>query len=269
MEGQNKSVLFLDSGIGGIPYFRHFRERNPGQSAAYIADRQNFPYGRRDREEVCAILAALVEKAARALRPEIIVLACNSATLAALPRLRELFPALAFVGTVPAVKPAALASKTGKVGLLGTELTVNEPSVKEIAVKHSGCELVGIAAPELVEFVETRADSATQEERRLMARRYLSRFRESGADALVLGCTHFLFLLEEFREEARPDIAVFESVEGISRRVESLLGQDRQGENGEARAPGRLLLTGAGAPEPSWKLWAERLGCALSLLEEA
>ena len=105
-----------------------------------------------------------------------------------------------------------------------------------------------------------------------MARRYLDRLSASGADALVLGCTHFLFLLEDFRREALPDIAVFESVRGVSRRVESLLAASAAGRGEKAAAPGaksRLLLTGAAAPEPSWEAWARRLDCELSLLEDA
>jgi len=263
---ENGSVLFLDSGIGGIPYFRHFRQRNPGRSVAYLADRRNFPYGGRDRAELAEILTGLVERAARKIGPDIIVLACNSASIAALSGLRERFPGLAFVGTVPAVKPAALASKTGRIGVLGTEFTVRESYIRELSARHGNHEIVGVAAPELVEFVEGRLDSATGEERKLTVRRYLDMFRENGVDALVLGCTHFLFLLEDFRSEALPDITVFESVQGISQRVESLLAADRPG--GGACAPDRLFLTGETPPEPSWVAWAERLGCGLSLLEE-
>ncbi|MCL2600207.1 MAG: aspartate/glutamate racemase family protein [Treponema sp.] len=262
---KDRCVLFLDSGLGGIPYFRHFHERNPGRGVAYLADRRHFPYGKRDRGELGAILCDLVEKTVRIIDPGIIVLACNSASIAALPALRERFPALPFVGTVPAVKPAAQASKTGKIGLLGTELTV-----RESGAGHGGCEIMGIAAPELVEFVETRLSGATDEERRLTVRRYLDLFRQSGADALVLGCTHFLFLLDDFRREALPDIAVFESVRGISLRIESLLSAENRGGGTEAPGPANcLFLTGQEPPEPSWVAWAERLGCGLSLLEES
>jgi len=266
---QNRCVLFLDSGIGGIPYFRHFHERNPGQSVAYIADRLNFPYGKRGRDELVEVLTGLVEKIVSKLNPEIIVLACNSASIAALPGLRERFLGLPFVGTVPAVKPAALASKTGKVGVLGTELTVRESYIRELSVRYGNREIVGVAAPELVEFVERRLDSAGVDEKLQTVRCYLDRFRETGVDVLVLGCTHFLFLLEDFRREAAPDIAVFESVQGISQRVESLLPMERRGEKpGASGTAKRLLLTGGTPPESSWAVWAERLGCELSLLEE-
>ena len=272
---KNRPVLFLDSGIGGIPYCRHFYRRNPGESIVYLADRLNFPYGPRERMELTAILTELVKKAIKALNPKIAVLACNTATIAALRELREEFPELPFVGTVPAVKPAVLASKTGKIGLLGTELTVKEPYIRQIALQYGNCEIIGIAAPELVEFTENRLDSASEEEKKATTKNYLSRFREAGVDAIVLGCTHFLFLLENFQQEAAPDITVFESIEGISHRIESLLAETIPKEQEKNQANGtapcnlnHLLLTGRAAPEKSWINWAERLGFNLSLFEE-
>ena len=100
-----------------------------------------------------------------------------------------------------------------------------------------------------------------------MARGYLNRFRAAGVDALVLGCTHFLFLLEDFQREAAPDITVFESVKGIAQRIESLLEQQHQ--NGDDPcAQNRLLLTGSAEPELSWIKWADQLGFSLSVLGE-
>jgi len=263
---KKQSVLFLDSGIGGIPYCRYFHQRNPGESIVYLADRLHFPYGKRDKDELAVLVINLVERVITAIDPKIVVLACNTATLAALSPLRERFPTLNFVGTVPAVKPAALASKNGKIGVLGTELTIKESYIRELAAQYGSSEITGIAAPELVEFVEERLDSAASEERREMVRRYLDRFRAAGVDAIVLGCTHFLFLEGDFRQEAAPDITVFESIEGISRRIESLL--DETTGTSDVSTENRLLLTGTSLPEPSWKAWAERLGFTLSLLEK-
>ena len=263
-------ILFLDSGIGGIPYCCHFQKRNPGESIVYLADREHFPYGNREKNELVEILIGLVGKIIRAINPKIAVIACNTATIAALSELREHYPYLPFVGTVPAVKPAALTSKTGKIGLLGTELTVRQPYIRELAAQFGDGEILGIAAPELVEFVESRFLSASAEEKRDAVRGYLNRFRAAGVDALVLGCTHFLFLLEDFRRESAPDITVFDSIEGISRRIESLITKSAVPGN---PVQNRLILTGSEVPEPSWKSWAERLDshqCCfdLSLLED-
>lgn len=263
----------MDSGIGGIPYCRHFHQRNPGERVVYLADRLRFPYGKRERAELIVILTGLVEKLISAVDPKIAVLACNTATVSALDSLRGRFPRLPFVGTVPAVKPAALASKTGKIGVLGTERAIEEPYIRRLAAENGNVEVCGIGAPKLVELVEHRLFRAGENEKRQAVGEYLDRFRAAGVDAVVLGCTHFLFLQEEFRHEAAPDIAVFDSVDGISRRAESLL--DDQG--GELRsglsAPDSgasenlLLITGPHAPEPAWRQWADELGFRLDLLE--
>jgi glutamate racemase len=263
-------VLFLDSGIGGMPYCHHFQQRNPLRSVVYIADRLHFPYGGRKREELVAILAGLTEQAVKLFDPKVAVLACNTASISALSQLRELFSDLPFVGTVPAVKPATLASKTGKIGVLGTELTVSEPYIRELAAENGGGEIIGIAAPDLIDFIERRADSASPEEKAETVRDYVHRFRSAGVDVLVLGCTHFLFLLDEFRQAAAPDITVFDSVKGVTRRVESLLAESAASEDGDAETPpvNLLLLTGSADPEPSWVYWSGRLGFSVSLLEE-
>jgi glutamate racemase len=270
-----RPVLFLDSGIGGIPYCRDFQRRNPGEIIIYAADRSHFPYGKRSREELAAIMRALVESFIDKTNPKLVVLACNTATVSALSGLRKSFPSLAFVGTVPAVKPAVIESKKRAVGVLGTARTVEDPYIAELAARYGGdCVIHRIAAPGLVEFVERRYARAGDNERKEAALAYIEMFRKAGVDALVLGCTHFLFLLEEFRGGAAPDIKVYDSVDGISSRVESLL----DGEGGKLRAPagdesgavlsaaGRFFITGSAGPEPSWQYWADYLGLKLSLL---
>jgi glutamate racemase len=263
-----RPVLFIDSGIGGIPYCRHFHRRNPDQAIVYLADRLHFPYGKWEQKELAAVLIRLVERVVLSINPRIVVVACNTASIAALASLREHFPALCFVGTVPAVKPAALATKTGKIGVLGTELTINQPYNQDLADQHGKKEIVGIAAPELVEFVEEYLDFAIPEEKIEIARYYLNQFRAAGADTVVLGCTHFLFLEDEFRQAAVPDIAIFESVKGISQRIETLLAETVLQEESESVCQNLLLLTGSAEPEPSWAEWARRLGFGLSLLGE-
>jgi glutamate racemase len=261
-------ILFIDSGIGGIPYCSHFLGRNPGAGVVYLADRLHFPYGKWEKTELAEILKRLVGRLIKAINPKIAVLACNTATIAALAELRECFPDLPFVGTVPAIKPAALASKTGKIGVLGTELTIRQPYIRELASQFGGGEIHGIAAPELVEFVEGQLNSASADEKRDAVLTYLNRFRAEGVDTLVLGCTHFLFLLDEFQREAAPDITVFDSVTGISRRIESLLEEQKEkSPRVTSGSVNRILLTGPAAPDPSWVALADRLGFSLSLLD--
>jgi glutamate racemase len=270
---KNRPVLFIDSGIGGIPYCSHFIKEAPGENIVYLADRKHFPYGKREKKELVAIVTRLVGQLISEIDPKIAVLACNTATLAALAELRESFPGLPFVGTVPAIKPAALASKTGKIGILGTQFTINQPYIWEIATQFGGDEICGIAAPELVEFIENDFNTAPASKKKSMAQGYLDRFRAAEVDTLVLGCTHFLFLQDDFQREAAPDIAVFDSVAGITRRIMALSYSASQSSsspsgNETAKAQNRLLLTGGAAPEPSWVSWAYRLGFSLSLLQD-
>jgi glutamate racemase len=264
-----KPILFLDSGIGGIPYCRHFHRRNPKETICYLADRRNFPYGPRTREELVSILTTLMEKLVKTVNPKIAVLACNTATVSSLAELRQRFPDIPFVGTVPAIKPAILACKTGKVGVLGTARTIEESYIRLLA--GNSCEIYGIAAPELAEFVERRFAFANENEKTKMVKEYIERFRAAGVDTLVLGCTHFLFLLEEFHREAAPGIKILESLDGITRRIEWLLddnnGALRAGNN--AAVQNRFLLTGAEPADSSWQGWAGLLGFHLSLLDEA
>jgi glutamate racemase len=265
-----RPILFIDSGIGGIPYCRKFRERNPAETVVYLADHLHFPYGKRSREELVEILSSLLESLIGEYDPKISVMACNTASVSALAELRERFPALPFVGTVPAIKPAVEGSLKRMAGVLGTERTIDDPCIADLAGRYGAdCGLVKIAAPELVEFVENRiADAGTEEKRRAVSP-FIERFREAGVDALVLGCTHFLFLLEEFRREAGPDIRVYDSVEGITRRVEFLLDDDDAALRapGEKSGEGVFLVSGGEtvAAGEHWRNFAGALGLRFSV----
>jgi len=263
----NRPVLFLDSGVGGLPYCRDFLKRNPKEGVCYLADRGNFPYGPRGKEELASILIKLTEKLLKTVNPKIVVLACNTATVSALAALRQNFPRISFVGTVPAIKPAANACKSGKVGVLGSARTIEDVHSLNLA---QTCEIFGVSAPELVEFVEERFENADENEKTNIVKKYVSLFRAEGADTLVLGCTHFLYLLEEFRREASPFIKVFDSIDGITKRIEYLLDEN----SGAIRAEknlhpvNRFLLTGTQPPEIKWQGYAQALGFKLNLLSE-
>ncbi|MDR1836525.1 MAG: glutamate racemase [Treponema sp.] len=264
----NRPVLFLDSGVGGIPYCRDFNNKNPYEEVYYLADRLNFPYGPREKEDIISILTALIEKLSRTINPKIIVLVCNSATVSALATLRQKFSHIPFVGTVPAIKPAVNASHSRKIGLLGTERTIEDPYNQNLA--NGNYELFPIAAPELVEFVEHRIDEADEKEKTEIVRKYIELFCSKGVDTLVLGCTHFLYLLKEFRNEAAPFIKVFDSLDGITKRIEFLLNENggvlRAGK--DAQPVHRFLLTGTEMPEAFWQKRARTMGFNPCLLYE-
>jgi glutamate racemase len=263
----DRPLVFLDSGIGSLPYVRFFRSRNPGERVICLADRAGFPYGPRPKEELTALLCSLTQRLVSVYYPKLLVLSCNTASVSSLNFLRERFPSLPIVGTVPAVKPAVLASKTRRVGVLGTERTIADPCIASLAARYGrDCAVLGEAAPGLVEFVEHRYASAPGEERLAAVRPWIEKFRAAGADAVVLACTHFLHLLEEFRAAGGKDVTMYDSVGGVSRRVETLLdeggGRLRRKEAGSPAGSPRpvLAVTGEGPLETYWNGMASLFG---------
>ena len=262
----NRPILFLDSGVGGIHYCRDFIGRNPRETVFYLADREHFPYGPRSKNEITSLLTTLTEKLITTANPKIAVIACNTASISALAILRQNFPQLPFIGTVPAIKPAAEVSKNGIIGVLGTERTIDD--IRSLNQKDDSYEIFGIAAPELVEFVEQNFGKTNKEEKTVIAKKYIAPFLDKRVASLVLGCTHFLYLLEEFRREAAGKIKIFDSVEGITKRIEYLLDENDGELRAEQAAPHRLLLTGDQPPSDIWQNRALMLGFNLCLLNE-
>ncbi len=252
-------VAFIDSGVGGLPYYGAFKAASPGMPSVYVADRAHFPYGPKSREELSAIVIDLTRTIEALIAPSMVVVACNSASVSALDSLRGAFPHLPFVGTVPAVKPAALYSKKRRIGVLATERTVRDPYIALLSERFApGCSLVGISAPELVDFVEKEYPGASAERRRETAAGYVARFRALEVDAIVLGCTHFLFLAEEFKQAASPEIAVFDSRTGVANRALSILGD--RGALPAASEPAAehdaLYVTGKPPYEDTWAVFS-------------
>jgi glutamate racemase len=259
----DRPLVFLDSGIGSLPYVRFFRSRSPKEKIICLADRAGFPYGSRPKEELRALLLALTERLVSVYDPKILVLSCNSASVSALDFLRERFPSLPIVGTVPAVKPAVLASRTRRVGVLGTSRTIADPCIAALAERYGpDCAILGEAAPALVEFVEHRYASAKEEERLAAVTPWIEKFRAAGVDSVVLGCTHFLHLREEFRKAGKEDIGIYDSVEGISRRIETLLDEDggRLRRKGDDSPQPVLAVTGKAPLEDYWDEMASLFG---------
>jgi len=275
-------VIFLDSGVGGLPYCEHFAKLAPQVPRIYIADRLHFPYGPRSRDELGSLLQHLIKKALDRWPSQVVVIACNTATISAIDTLRASFPDISFVGTVPAVKPAVLASKTLRIGVIATERTVKEPYIYDLAKRFNPeVELLGLPAPELVDFVEHEWYASSREQRLEKIAPYIENFRNSGVDGIVLGCTHFLFLLDEFKALAEPEITIYHSVEGVGRRVvqllenRGLLVQDVSGSDQEQAGPhssegasqSLLVVTGSGAISESWRNFSSTYGLAVEVWE--
>ena len=185
--------VFIDSGLGGIPYMLSLLQERPYAHCIYVADTKNFPYGEKSHKQVIKCVLPLVKKISKKIKPKVIILACNTISVNALDILRRTFPKIQFVGTVPAIKLAASISKTRRLGLLATKATCENPYNIELKNKFAkDCILVCRDDGELVSFIEKNAFSANDEDIEKEIQPALDFFTKENCDVIILGCTHFL-----------------------------------------------------------------------------
>ncbi len=220
---EDRPVLFLDSGVGGLPYLSAAAAEFPNERFIYLADRRNFPYGERAPEEVQRAILAAAGAAVAAFRPKVSVVACNTASVVALDALRAEY-AIPFVGVVPAVKPAAEQSRSGRIGVLATARTVEDRYLLGLIERFAAdCYVLSVAGGDIVTFVERRYFVSQAVERRTVVQEAARRLREARIDTVVLGCTHFLHVERELAEALGPDIRVIDSRAGVTRRLGTVL----------------------------------------------
>ncbi len=236
----NRPVGMFDSGVGGLSVLKAFRELAPNERVIYFADTAWFPYGPRPAAEVrkrsFAITHRLLESDVK-----LIVVACNTASAAAIADLRDAFP-VPFVGMVPGVKPAALRSQSGRVVILATEGTLDGELYARVVDEFArGTSVEAVAGTGLAELVEE--GRAGGEQSRAAIREILGRQVARGADTVVLGCTHYHFLAGDIRAEF-PKVTIIDTSEAVARRAVQVLDE------GELRAdpaePGELDLVVSG-----------------------
>ena len=215
-----------DSGLGGLTVWREVRRMLPSESLVYLGDGKNCPYGSRPREEVRRLadeaVANLVE-----LGCKMVVVACNTATAAAIDFLREKYAPMPIVGMEPAVKPACLNTRSGVVGVLATERSLDGELFRRTAAKYgSGVELITAPGRGFVELVESDRESTPEAEQAV--RDAVAVMLEHGADQIVLGCTHYPFLTPVMeRIVGGRGVAIVDPSPAVARRVVQLL--DRYG----------------------------------------
>ena len=215
-------IGFLDSGVGGLSVWWEAVHRLPQLQTVYLADRLHCPYGPRPPDEV----RSLVADAVRTLRERgctAIVLACNTATAAAVDFLRRSDPSIPYVGMEPAVKPAALRSETGAIGILATAGTYQGRLFRGTAERYAhNVRLVTRDAGGLVPFVD-RGELDTPALRAAIER-HLAPMREANVDAIVLGCTHFPFLKAAIQAVAGPVIPLIDPAPAVVNQLARVLG---------------------------------------------
>ena len=219
--GCRRPVGFFDSGIGGRCILEAFRRLCPDEDTRYIADSQNCPYGNKSPEEIIALSDACV----RRLLDEdckLIVVACNTATAAAIDYLRGKYPEVPFVGLEPAVKPAALNSKSSVVAILATQGTFNGRLYRETSARFAKDTVVlAVVADEFVTLVERGETSGAKAEE--IVRRRIEPLIAAGADHIVLGCTHFPHLKGLIAKVSAGRAVIVDPSEAVARRVKAVL----------------------------------------------
>ena len=232
-------IGIFDSGLGGISVWQALHDALPNESLIYLGDGARCPYGSRSRDEIRKFTFEAVERLL-AEGCKMIVVACNTATAVAIKELRESYPSVPFVGLEPAVKPAALTTKSGVIGVLATKRSLEGDHFRR-AEERYGAEVkilkaVGEGFVEAVEHNEEHT-SATEE----LVRRAVKPLVDGGADKIVLGCTHYPFLRSVIERVAGDGVEVVDSSEAVARRVATLL--DENGIRAEQTAPEYRFLT--------------------------
>ena len=213
-------LLFFDSGVGGLSVLGPSRRLLPNAPVVYAADSAGFPYGKRSEAELATRIPALLGRLVERFRPRLAVIACNTASTIALDHVRAALD-IPVVGTVPAIKPAAEMSKSRVIGVLGTEATVRQPYVDDLAARFAAdCTVIRHGSPELVELAEAKLAGETVE---ISAVRdavapMVEQPRGAEMDVMVLACTHFPLLAEEI-SAAFPGIAQVDGGPSIARRI--------------------------------------------------
>ena len=273
----NKPLLFYDSGAGGLPYLTAARACLPAERYIYLADRKNFPLGEKPRELVREVVLESVSLAVERFAPRLVVIACNTASVVALQVLREHF-SFPFVGVVPAVKPAALSSARGKLAVVSTRQTASGPYLDGLIREFAdGREVIKVPVADLVEFAEYRYLSADPGERLDSVRRALAPLLLQEVQAVVLGCTHFVLLEQEFRTVLTDRVVLIDSRDGVTRRIVSLLaGGAPAAQPAQPAQPAqlaqlaKLYLRGGAGEQERYRAFARHFGLRYcGLLEEA
>lgn len=228
----------FDSGVGGLSVLTEIQRQLPAADLLYLADQGRAPYGVHSLEEVAAMAGDvsqwLLERGATT-----IVIACNTASAAALHRLRALHPDVPFVGMEPAVKPAALSTSTGVIGVVATAATFQGELFSSVVQRHSvGATVLTRACPRWVELVESGEVEGADARNQVAI--CLRPILEGGADTLVLGCTHFPYLVPLIEAVAGPGLRIVDPAPAVARQV-GRVAMSREGS-------GTLVLATSGDP---------------------
>ncbi|AWM08466.1 glutamate racemase [Bradyrhizobium symbiodeficiens] len=226
------TILVFDSGLGGLTVLREVVAARPDAHFAYVADDAFFPYGHHSEDEIIARVVPLMGELIGTHDPDIVVIACNTASTLVLSHLRAAY-SVPFVGTVPAIKPACAQSRTRRVSVLGTKGTVKREYTKALIRDFAqGCEVTLVGSPELASLAEAELSGASVSDGDILAELtpcFVGEDATSRTDTVVLACTHYPLLLDRLKRLAPWPVDWIDPAPAIARRVSDLLGPPTDG----------------------------------------
>lgn len=249
MNQKSDYIAVFDSGVGGISVLRHLVKRMPNERFLYYGDSANAPYGTKTVAQVQALSIAVAEKLL-AQGVKALVVACNTATAAAVDLLREKYPQLIVVGIEPAVKLAADQFPGGTVGVMATPLTTDSEKLHALEARwQEKCNIIPLPTPGLAELVET--GKAVSEESEALLRPMLASYAGK-LDAVVLGCTHYPFAAATIQSLLGKDTVLLDGGEGTARETQRRLASADLCHDGEGEI---LIQSSAEDPEMIKRCW--------------
>lgn len=243
MNTKHDYIAVFDSGVGGISVLRHLVRQMPGERYLYFGDSANAPYGSRTTEEVRHLTFAAVEKLMAAYPLKALVLACNTATAAAVTQLRSAYPDLIIIGIEPALKLAADHFPRGRIGVMATEVTLREEKFDILLHRFDeNCTITKIPAPGLVQKIEAGKTEDTETE--VLLHQILGPYI-GNLDVLVLGCTHYPFATKAISRVLGENVKLLDGGDGTARETKRRLEQASLLERGA----GEVIITNSSGDE--------------------
>ena len=247
---QAPTILIFDSGLGGLTVFREVKAARPDLRFIYLADDAGFPYGSLDESDLVERVSRVIGEAITELKPDMVVIACNTASTLALAQLRARF-SVPFVGTVPAIKPACAMSKSKRIAVLGTQATVGREYTRALIREFAaGCDVHLVGSPRLATYAEAELAGEPVDDaaiRREIAGCFIDQDARR-TDTIVLACTHYPLLAERFRANALWPVDWLDPAPAIARRVASLLQEQP---SVSTRNSSVIAFTSGRAPSPA------------------
>ncbi len=243
MAEADSPILLFDSGVGGLSVLAELRKLLPDAPVIYAADNAGLPYGTKTEVQIASRVAGLLGRMTERFQPRLVCIACNTASTIALGMVRDVLE-VPIVGTVPAIKPAAALTRTGVIGLLGTEATIRQSYVDRLEAEFAqGSSLLRHGAPDLVAAAEAKLRGETLDPATFAAAADGLRKQPGGEniDTVVLACTHFPLVKDELAAAFGPGVGFVDGAQGIARRIAALL----DGQPFNRAEPDRAVFTRA------------------------